>query len=633
MPEKLAIPDGDQISSNLSNPVDATVRNSGIQITAVRILNFRCLRAIEVSLCSTTVLIGENNAGKTSFLEALHAAIGSGIRQFSEDDLWMDLTEKHPPRDRAIIVDLLIRPVDERGAIQDIFPAGSAWLELWGNGIIQNDDEQDIVAIRTKYAWSTSKGEYVAERKFLKLWPLTLSDTEKAPYLEKVGVLRVDQIGPISLFLLDAKRDGAEDIRARGSVWHKLVSEPGLKDEDIEKIEASLSDINEIFVTQSTVLTHVQSHLRGVSDVVNCDKTGVSITPVARHLRDLHKGMDVLLSTTGASSFPLARQGMGTRSLASVLLFRAYTSWKMSQRKTEVLHPFLAIEEPETHLHPHAQRALFGQVESIPGQRIVSTHSPYICAQADIQTFVHFGKNGNETRVSSFASGTELTDEDIRRINREVMNTRGDLLFSRFIVLFEGETEEQALPAFAVKHWGHHPHEIGVSFVGVGGKDRYTPFLRLASRFNIPFCIFSDGSTKDIESVNRCLQKAGLDAYPTNKAVIPIPNGEDFESFLSQADCLDILRDMIADYEAVANDLNPQSKAACRTNLSRKSAAEIANELRSEKTTYGARVADAFSKHPDPSKRIPGLVKTLLDSIRPTPTSAELKKGSTINVS
>jgi putative ATP-dependent endonuclease of OLD family len=410
MPKTPVTPDS-QGSSSGSKSV--AIRNSGLQITAVRIFNFRCLRAAEVFLGPMTLLIGENNAGKTSFLESLHAAIGSGVRQFSEDDIWTALEESHPPKDRSIIVDLLIRPVDDKGKLADIFAGGSPWLELWGNGIIQDDDEKDIVAIRAKYSWSAVKGEYVAERRFLKNWSAGLAEAEKTPYLEKVLPLTATQLNPISMFLLDAKRDGAEDIRTRGSVWQKLVSEPGLKDEDIKKIERNLSDINEIFVTQSTVLTHVQTHLRGVSDVVNCEKNGVTITPVARRLRDLHKGMDVLLSTAGASSFPLSRQGMGTRSLASVLLFRAYMSWKMSQRKLDVLHPFLAIEEPETHLYPHAQRALYGQIESIPGQRIVSTHSPYICAQADIRTFVHFAKAGNETRVSRFdGNSAELDEED-----------------------------------------------------------------------------------------------------------------------------------------------------------------------------------------------------------------------------
>ena len=42
------------------------IQNSGLQVTSVRILNFRCLCAVEV-FGPTTLLIGENNAGKTSF--------------------------------------------------------------------------------------------------------------------------------------------------------------------------------------------------------------------------------------------------------------------------------------------------------------------------------------------------------------------------------------------------------------------------------------------------------------------------------------------------------------------------------------------------------------------------------------
>jgi putative ATP-dependent endonuclease of OLD family len=122
MPKKSTTLAKEESSSQVTNPVDATIRNSGIQITDVRILNFRCLRAVEISLGLTTLLIGENNAGKTSFLEAFHAAIGSGIRQFSEDDLWADLKEKQPPRDRSIIVDLLIRPVNQDGAVESVFP-------------------------------------------------------------------------------------------------------------------------------------------------------------------------------------------------------------------------------------------------------------------------------------------------------------------------------------------------------------------------------------------------------------------------------------------------------------------------------------------------------------------------------
>jgi putative ATP-dependent endonuclease of OLD family len=125
------------------------------------------------------------------------------------------------------------------------------------------------------------------------------------------------------------------------------------------------------------------------------------------------------------------------------------------------------------------------------------------------------------------------------------MNTRGDLLFSRFIVLFEGESEEQALPAFAKNYWGFHPHEIGISFVGVGGNGKYTAFLRLADRFNIPWLIFSDGKASDVTTVNNCLKSAGLPQHPTAKNVAFVPNNTDFEGMLAQPEYLDLIRAMI----------------------------------------------------------------------------------------
>lgn len=607
-------------------------KSSGVIVVMVRVLNFRCLHAVEVALSPTTVLIGENNAGKTSFLEALHAAIGVGPRHFSEEDIWLDTNEGKAPRSRPIIVDILFRPADDDNKVVETFPTGSPWLELWGNGIQQDDQEQDFAAIRTQFSWSPSKGEYTTERKFLREWPAKLADAPKAALVQRISPVSIAQSTPVSLFLLDAKRDGAEDIRSRTSMWHKLVSEPGLSEEHVQEIEDYLTRINELFVRESRVLSHVKGHLSSVGDVVNCDKGAVTIDPVARRLRDLIKGMDVILSTAGASAFPLSRQGMGTRSLASVLVFRAYMSWRLSERNTEAIHPFLAIEEPETHLHPHAQRALFGQIQEIPGQRIISTHSPYICANADIKTVVHFGKVGCSTRIDTFdVPDDPLKPEEMRKISREVMNTRGDLLFSRFLVLFEGETEEQALPAFARLYWGLHPHEVGVSFVSVGGAGGYTPFLRLAIRFGIPWCIFSDGAPNELSQMNGCLQRAKVPDHTSNPRVFVVPENADFESYVAQPSHLGVICDMIADLADEERTLGARGKAALRETLAAKSAAEIADQLRSRKTAYAARIAGAYEKHPDATRRIPPLIQDMLDLVRPpapTTTVARVADGN-----
>ncbi len=61
-----------------NGPMTIYGKDSGTSITAARVRDFRSLADVEVSLNDLTVLIGSNKAGKTSFLDALFAAIGAG---------------------------------------------------------------------------------------------------------------------------------------------------------------------------------------------------------------------------------------------------------------------------------------------------------------------------------------------------------------------------------------------------------------------------------------------------------------------------------------------------------------------------------------------------------------------------
>lgn len=578
-------------------PTIADPSNTGIAISCVRVKHFRCLREIEVVLTPTTVLIGENNSGKTSFLDAVFAAIGSGPRHLGEDDIYLAEDEVKPPRDREITVDILIVPADATGDRVEVFPEGSPWLQLWGNGIVQDDEDNDMVGVRMTMAWDQIKGDYYIQRRFLKEWKNDLSDMLDAEVAQHVSQVTAAQTAPLSMYLLDAKRDAAEEMKTRGSVWNRLVSHHGLSDEDVSTIEQQLDAINELLVEKSGVLSHVQEHLHGVSGIVNCEEDDITVNPVARRLRDLNRGMDVVLATRGAPQFPLGRHGMGTRSLTSVLLFRAYMTWRQKQQAAEALHPFVAVEEPETHLHPQAQRALFKLLVNLPGQRLISTHSPYVCSQADIADFVHFFKDGHQSTVSRFyhPGDDAISAEDLRAINRRVMNTRGDLLFSRCVVLFEGETEEQALPQFAERYWTRHPNEVGVSFISVDGAGNYLPFLRLTTQFRIPWVIFSDGETDAIAAVNTALRKVGEDDATVNPRCILLPHGKSFEEYITNATSLPVLRQMISEYKIeCANATDERAIAGITAAWAEKTEAEVIAEMKARKTAYGARVANAF---------------------------------------
>ena len=504
---------------------------SEIAITEVRVSNFRSLANIEVELNDLTVLIGANNAGKTSFLDAMFAAIGSGRKALGQDDVRLATEEALAPKERKVIIDLRIRPVSPDGNVLENFPPGSFWTSLWGSGIALDPVEfYEFAAIRTCLSWSGSKAEYVVERNFLKEWR-EFKDWIDTP----VQTARVSaaQIEPIALHFIDANRDLDEDLRKQGSFWRRLTDDLGLSAVDVAELETALSDINQTIVDKSEILQHLKTNLADLQKVVTADSAGIDIAPVARKLRDLSKGVDISFSTSGAQSFPLSRHGMGTRSLASLLVFRAFASWRHAKATSggDKVHSILALEEPESHLHPQAQRSLFGRIKAIAGQRIVSTHSPYFAGQAQLEDLRLFIKKSGDT-VSTKLDLSQLSKADDRRkVQESVIDSRGDILFARALVLFEGQTEEQALPIWAQEYWGTSIHELGFSFARANGTD-YFPFIWLAKSLDIPWYLIADGEPQPLKNLEDALKKGSLPVTSNSPNIVVLPGGNNFETQL-----------------------------------------------------------------------------------------------------
>lgn len=250
------------MSTTIVDPkITLPMTESGMRITDVRIRNFRSLQSVQVKLDKLTVLIGENNAGKTSFLDALYSAIGVSRRVLTVDDVYIAPREKSPPKDRRVIIDVLLHPVDDNGNIVRSFPAGSFWLKHWGNAIMQDDGDQDFVAIRTELKWDSGKREYVVCRWYLAEWPEKIEEMGNAKINTQVGTPGIAAIEPLAMYYMDARRDMYEDMQNRSSFWNKLVSDLGLPEETIAQLEAQLSKLNKQIVDGSAVLEHIQYHL------------------------------------------------------------------------------------------------------------------------------------------------------------------------------------------------------------------------------------------------------------------------------------------------------------------------------------------------------------------------------------
>ncbi len=611
-------------------PASKTPKSSGVKVITIRVADFRSLTNIEVVLNDLTVLVGANNAGKTSLLDAAQFAIGANRRLLGKEDIRLANDEADVPKGRRAIVDILLRPVDDDGKIVETFPEGSFWTGLWGPGIAQDDDQDDMVGMRSVLEWSDVYGDYRTTRKFLKEWK---------PFAEwhdaEVGdIVSAAQIEAIALHYIDAKRDLEDDLRTRGSFWRRLTEDLGLSEDEVLKLEEALSDINKTLVEKSKVLQHLRENLMELKKVIAFEKAGVDIAPVPRHLRDLSRGVDVSLNSGGTSAFPLTRHGMGTRSLASLLVFRAYALWRREKAEDggDEAHTLLALEEPEAHLHPHAQKALFAQIRDIPGQRIVSTHSPYFVAQSRLEDLRLLIKTKSDTTVSQL-DVTKLTPDERRKLEREVLASRGDLLFSRALILFEGETEEQALPIFAESYWGATAHEKGFSFVGCGGANYY-PFVWLANSFGINWYVLCDGEERTITRANAQLKKIGLSTIDKLDNVSVIGGKTNYEGHLIASGYMDAIEEAFTvalgagSFDQYIADLDGKpgkkidGKETTRNYNSAGGRERAAGDLLDErKTRLSTPVATAIAALADERRRVPPAIRKLFDKI-----SADLKE-------
>lgn len=603
--------------------VATIVENSGIKLTDIRISNFRSLLNVETTLSDLTALVGANNVGKTSFLDALYAAIGAGRKNIGPEDIYISNKESTPPKERYVTIDIKIHPVDDNDNIIQNFPEGSFWTSIWGAGISQDDDFKDYVAMRTTLRWSHAYGEYRFERKFLKEW-LDFKDWLNAA--EKGNVSAAD-IEPLALHYIDAKRDLDEDFRKQGSFWRKLTDDLGLSDKEIEEFESVLNELNERIVDKSSVLKHLATDLNAIQSVISDQGGHIEIAPVSRKMRDLSRGIDISITGADSASFPLSKHGMGTRSLASLLVFRAFSTWKTQQAQSEgdKVHVLLGLEEPEAHLHPQSQRALFSQIKSIRGQRIVSTHSPYFAGQVQLEDIRLLTKNSGITRISKLPM-EQLDKSEKDQLQYKVIDSKGDLLFSKGLLLFEGETEEKSLPIWAEKYWGANIHELGFNFVSVNGSGGYYPYIWLAQSLNIPWFILSDAELDTVNKLKRQIKKVfGTDELDKIPQIVLLNNQNNFEQELVANGYLPEIEaafnevfsndDYIANYIAQNQGLPKKGGVLRDYNVANGRALAALDALNSNKTLMAIPVATQITNIKDEKRVFPGKIEQIFEQM------------------
>ncbi|GLX90938.1 AAA family ATPase [Pseudomonas sp. MS-1(2024)] len=511
-------------------------------LSALKIQNFRQFGAEPDNLLiefnkGVTALVGENDAGKSSVIDALRFVLqtrdGEYLRLQPED--FHIPVEGSQATQITIVAKFADLSVADQGALSEYvtFNSGDAVVYIHWTARRLSDDvlarRWVDIAVRSGH---TGGGPSIDTnvRQLLAaayLRPLRDATREMSPgrgsRLSQV-LKNFPSIKDGSGFDIDRPLESPASLSLTGLAGylrHLVNLHPG--------VSAAQDSVNDNYL----------SHLSLEGDELHGRINFVDGSSESARLRQILERMELSLLDQGSQE-ARGEYGLGSNNL----LFMACELLLLGKEPDGL--PLLLIEEPEAHLHPQRQLRLmeflkaaaepkvgsppvaqptvnnengedalpwnvgsaapsFGhrettgaevsqQSETRPVQVILTTHSPNLSSKIALDNLVLMhGRKAYSLGIQH----TKLDEGDYRFLTRFLDVTKANLFFARGVLIVEGDAEAILLPALA-KLLGRDLTRHGVSVVNVGGVGlgRYARILQRANPdrgvLNIPVACVSD---------------------------------------------------------------------------------------------------------------------------------------------
>lgn len=309
-------------------------------LTKVEIVNFRGIKELSLQLDSTTILIGENNTGKSSILRALQSCLSSSVPkqdQFSEYDYHLTSDSDYPPDSAFIEITLHL---DEQRDFKWPESITTAFRDVIQ--VDENDGKHIILRVRSQY--DSTAQRFKTGYNFLSLDKEELQTTPRRKQLELLPV-----------FYLTALRS-TESFKPNARFWRPFVDYLEIDPAARKVLEDALVSVNQKITDSHGSFGIIKEYLDYIIRNIPLNSTGpASIESVPTKIIDVLARAQVVLKSATGAGMPIAQHGEGTQSLAVLCLLYAFLKGKLNKTTPNAL-PILTLEEPEAHLHPSAIR-------------------------------------------------------------------------------------------------------------------------------------------------------------------------------------------------------------------------------------------------------------------------------------
>jgi putative ATP-dependent endonuclease of the OLD family len=443
-----------------------------VQIAELKIENFRGIREGVVRFSPHTVLVGSNNCGKTTVIEALALLFGRDrmVRQLTEHDFYGSDPQ---PADRVRLIATVVGFAgDDPTQHMDWFREDRGIVKWW------NPTDNLVMPARSDPSW-----QLACQVAFAARFHRPSLEVETFRYFhdddsmgdvfteESATPLPARLIREIGFFLVPASRTWDRTVSFGSELFRRVVAAGAG-----QPSESVLSERDRLRAPQEPL--EQDERLAPIVNRLNQELRGFFRTAPTLHLRVTATDSNGLLEAVVSHyahegenlPLPARRHGSGLLSLQHLLLLLQF-----GRIRAEGDEGFwMALEEPELHVPPALQRRLVHRIQALSRQTVISTHSPMVAALADpLGVAVLRNENGGLTSVPLLTSTLPATmPNSVRKLFQVNRVETLTAVMHEFVLIPEGRTDYEWLGLLvrAVDlHQGWNPADecwFG-SFVGV----------------------------------------------------------------------------------------------------------------------------------------------------------------------